>query len=575
MVAAIYARKSTDQPGVSEEQRSVSRQIDRGRSYATRRGWTVQDAHVFVDDGISGAEFANRPAFLRLMNAAAAKPRPPFQFLIMSEESRLGRESIETAYALKQLIQSGVRVFFYLEDRERTLDTPTDKLMLSVTAFADELEREKARQRTADAMRRKAEAGHVTGGRVFGYRNVDVTETGSDGRPRRLYVTREIDPAEAAVVRQIFAWCASGLGLKGIAKRLNDQGAPAPLAQQGRPRGWAPSSVREVLYRELYRGTVIYGATKKRDAWGRRKPQDRPESEQIRHVVPDLRIIDEAQWTETHAQATARRAVYSAKDGSPAWQRPPTGGTTKYLLSGLSRCGACGGGFIVRSREHGAQRSYRYGCYCNWTRGQSVCANRHEVLRDIADAALTEHLAMEVLQPRLIEEMLDEALEEVSAAAGQRADRRDLLRARLATLDRQINNLVATAAAGGNVPLLVDRLQALQQEREKIARDYAALEATSVVRVPTFSRPALRQRISDWQGLITTRPAETRRLLETVLADRLVFTPIPAPSGVQYEVVIRLQLDRVIREILPIGLASPGGSATYWRKDSRLILKVA
>ena len=55
---------------------------------------------IFVDDGISGAEFANR-----LM--ASLKPRPPFEVLIMSEESRLGREAIETAYALKQLITAG------------------------------------------------------------------------------------------------------------------------------------------------------------------------------------------------------------------------------------------------------------------------------------------------------------------------------------------------------------------------------------------------------------------------------------------------------------------------------------
>src|SRR5436189_3176444 len=96
------------------------------------------------------------------------KPRPPFQALIMSEESRLGREAIETAYALKQLVTGKVRVFFYLEDRERTLETPTEKFMMSLTAFTDELEREKARQRTYDAMVRKARAGHVTGGRVYG-----------------------------------------------------------------------------------------------------------------------------------------------------------------------------------------------------------------------------------------------------------------------------------------------------------------------------------------------------------------------------------------------------------------------
>ena len=37
------------------------------------------------------------------------------------------RRAIETAYALKQLVTAGVRVFFYLENRERTLDSPTTK----------------------------------------------------------------------------------------------------------------------------------------------------------------------------------------------------------------------------------------------------------------------------------------------------------------------------------------------------------------------------------------------------------------------------------------------------------------
>src|SRR6202171_5506202 len=151
MITAIYARKSNDQSGIADEQKSVARQVDHARAYADRKGWIVDDAYVYVDDGISGAEL---------------------QILIMSEESRLGREAIETAYALKQLVTAGVRVFFYLEDRERTLDSPTDKITLSLTTFADELEREKARQRTYDAMSGKARAGHVTGGRVFGYDNV-------------------------------------------------------------------------------------------------------------------------------------------------------------------------------------------------------------------------------------------------------------------------------------------------------------------------------------------------------------------------------------------------------------------
>lgn len=51
---------STDQL-VAEAQKSVARQIDHSPQYAARKGWTVDEASVFVDDEISGAEFANRP----------------------------------------------------------------------------------------------------------------------------------------------------------------------------------------------------------------------------------------------------------------------------------------------------------------------------------------------------------------------------------------------------------------------------------------------------------------------------------------------------------------------------------
>ena len=85
MIASVYARKSTEQL-VADEQKSVTRQVDHARAYAVSKGWTVNEAAIFVDDGVSGAEFANRPGFVRLM--AALKPRPSFQVLVMSEESR-------------------------------------------------------------------------------------------------------------------------------------------------------------------------------------------------------------------------------------------------------------------------------------------------------------------------------------------------------------------------------------------------------------------------------------------------------------------------------------------------------
>jgi DNA invertase Pin-like site-specific DNA recombinase len=95
MIAAIYARKSTEQTSVTEEAKSVTRQVEHGTAYATKKGWLVGDEHIYVDDGISGAEFGSqRPGLARLLTQLNS--RPPFQVVILSEESRLGRESIET-----------------------------------------------------------------------------------------------------------------------------------------------------------------------------------------------------------------------------------------------------------------------------------------------------------------------------------------------------------------------------------------------------------------------------------------------------------------------------------------------
>ena len=50
MIAAIYARKSTEQ-GVADEAKSVTRQVEHATAYAARKGWTVDPAHVYGDDG--------------------------------------------------------------------------------------------------------------------------------------------------------------------------------------------------------------------------------------------------------------------------------------------------------------------------------------------------------------------------------------------------------------------------------------------------------------------------------------------------------------------------------------------
>jgi DNA invertase Pin-like site-specific DNA recombinase len=117
-LAAVYARKSTDQNGVADDARAVTRQIEHAKAYASRKGWAVLDECIFVDDGgMSGAEFERRPGVQRLR--AALRPRPPFQALILSEQCRLSRDTGDTLQVLKELARAGVRVFAYRDDCSR------------------------------------------------------------------------------------------------------------------------------------------------------------------------------------------------------------------------------------------------------------------------------------------------------------------------------------------------------------------------------------------------------------------------------------------------------------------------
>jgi site-specific DNA recombinase len=527
LIAAIYARKSTDQSNVSDDAKSVARQVEHARDYAVRKGWIVEDAHVFVDDGISGAEFANRPGFLRLMNEL--KPRPPFQVLVMMEESRLGRETIETAYAMKQLVQAGVRVFFYLSDRERTLDSPMDKVMLSLTAFADELEREKARQRTYDAMARIAKAGHVTGGAVFGYTNVTVL--GSDGKPS--HVERRINESQAAIVRNIFDRYVHGEGYGRIARALNAAHASSPRPTEHKPAGWSPSSVRSVLRQELYRGVVVWNQSRKRDAWGRQRQTARPETEWITLPVNEsLRIIADESWDAVQARFRHTRMTLETTQGPRAILRRDIG--SKYLLSGFARCATCGWSMTVVTRPHGTRPHRRrvafLGCLSHYKRGPTVCPNGRLVRLDAADEAVLTALVKDT-DPLVITALVEMVFRQLAPAQG--ADHVEALRRDLRGIDAKIATLTSAIEAGGAaLPSLIARLNERQQERDRLVEAIGAAGAVSAIQrrqqevEAKVQAQVLRLRAYLGQSMAAPQSVEDgRQALRESLRGPLVFTP--------------------------------------------------
>ena len=531
MIAAIYARKSTEQNGAGDETKSVARQVEHARAYARKKGWSVDGSCIFVDDGVSGAEFANRPGFVRLMNAL--KPKPAFGALIMSEESRLGREMIETSYALKQIVTAGVRVFYFMEDRERTLDSPTDKVLLAVNAYAGELEREMARQRSRDAARQRARHGYVTGGTCFGYRNVRT-----DG-----HVVREIDPEAAAVVRRIFELCRDGKGTRRICQVLNAEGAPAPRAQQGRPRGWVPSSVRAVLYRDLYRGQQVWGKGRKRNTWGQVAFSRRPETEWVRTAVPALEIIGGELWDAAHERLGSSRLNYLRATDGRLWGKPANGVESKYLLVGMSACGACGGGMQVYSRSHGRKRAFFYGCPRAHV---GRCTNDLDVPMTVADAAALGIVADDVLSPDVIALAIDKLLAMVDAPPKTANARRAQMGAALKKVENELAHLQAAVASGDPPETLLGGIRERERRQKDLRAELAALDAgPAVLAAAPYVRQEARRLLDDWRGLLGRHVATSRQLLRKLLdRERFVFYPQARGAERWYDVGVRPTLDR-------------------------------
>src|SRR5712691_12406321 len=255
MRAAVYARKSSD------NEAGVERQVEIARDFIAKQEWLP--GPVFNDNAISGATF-DRPGLSALLAAVAAKPRP-FDVLVMMNVDRLSRGTIAETLELQQrILKAGVEIWFYQTGQRVTLTTATDELKGAIDAYGARDFRDQIKMKTKAALRKKAEQGHATGARTFGYALVR-----KDGHGER-----EVVPEQAALVVRIFELAAEGQGDRRIANLLNSEHAPAPG-----PKGWSKDGIRRALDNQLYIGVACYG---KREV---------PESEWIRAELPELRIV--------------------------------------------------------------------------------------------------------------------------------------------------------------------------------------------------------------------------------------------------------------------------------------------
>lgn len=339
MRAAIYARYSSDLQSAA----SIKDQVRLCRERAEQEGHEVVE--VFSDYAISGGHLNSRPGMLSLLERARAGD---FDLVLAEALDRLSRDQEDIAAIYKRLGHAGVMIITLSEGE-------INELHVGLKGTMNALYLKDLAQKTRRGQRGRVEAGKIPGGNSYGYRMLrELQDNGTVTTGER-----EINEQEARIIRRIFKDYASGLAPRRIAAGLNAEAIPSPRGGQ-----WNASTINGsrqrrngILNNELYIGRITYNRQRfvKDPETGKRVSRPNPEALWVTSDVPHLRIVDQETWDTVQAL----KGRYSSQRGNKRQTR-------KRLLSGLLRCGACGGSMTIVNRE-------RYSCSAKRERG--TCSN--------------------------------------------------------------------------------------------------------------------------------------------------------------------------------------------------------
>lgn len=309
MKIAIYTRVSTIEQ--AEEGYSISEQQDKLKKYCDIKDWKV--ARVYTDPGFSGSN-TNRPSLQQLISDCKNNM---FDAVLVYKLDRLSRSQKDTLYLIEDVFNKNDVGFISLSENFDT-STAFGKAMIGILSVFAQLEREQITERMTLGRVGRAKAGKAMSWAncPFGY----IIQ-------KEIY---EIDPFRAEIVKRIYRDYLAGISITAIKNNLNEEG------HVGKDINWSYRTVRQILDNIVYAGYIKYK----------------------NEIYPGLHrpIVSLSDYKKVQAELEKRR-ITQAELHNPRPFR------TKYMLSGLMRCGYCNSVLQIRTIIYrNGKRSHRYNC---------------------------------------------------------------------------------------------------------------------------------------------------------------------------------------------------------------------
>lgn len=439
MIPAIFYGRFSHEDSTDK---SIEDQLASGGTYAERIGADIQ--HEYSDHAITGASVLIRPGVTSMMRDLE---RLSAKVLIVDHLDRLTRDEADMGAIYRQLEFHGIELHSVAHGR-------VDRNMAAIMALVGRNQLESTAHAVKRGQRGQIKKGKSAGGRPYGYLLV--------GRHGDLILDEGDDTriGEALIVRRVYQERREGRSPREIAARLNRDGIPSPRGGKWNASTLNGSRSRRngILRNPIYVGIREWNRVSmvRHPGTGKRISRPNKVDEVMTAPVPELVIIDRETFDAVQEMFPVDRA-----------ERPEGFRRAKTLLTGLLKCGCCGGGLSMKDKSAGRIR-----VQCSTMKESGSCSNRSTVyLDDLIDVALGG-LSEQLKQPRLLESMVKAFNAERLRLTQDTSEKHRILEKKLAALKEQQSRLwkdydsglFAADIAGPRLSVLAESIKAAERE---------------------------------------------------------------------------------------------------------------
>lgn len=446
MQVALYARVSTLRQ--AENDLSIPDQLRQLNEWCKANGHIP--VHEYVEPGASATD-DKRPVFQQMIEDAMQKPQA-FEAIIIHSLSRFFRDGIEFGVYERKLIKNKVKV---ISITQPTSDDAGGEMMRRIINLFDEHQSKENSKHTSRAMKENARQGFFNGSTPpFGYLAASTEADGCHGRKKKKL---EINEGEAYIVRMIYDLYLFGhkgkiLGQKEIGRHLTEKGH----LMRGKP--WRVQKVHTVLSDSLYKGEYFFNVIDSKSK------QKREPTEWVKTAIPA--IIDVAKFEQVRIKRESRMPTKI----SPSILASPT------LMTGLIKCGVCGGSMTLATGKGGRYKYYK--CTSRKNKGNHICTSKNLPMEK-TDQQVLNQLANQVFTPQRVQSMMTALRQLIRSSKDSQQDHINQLNRQLKQIEERQHRLLDAIESG-----IIDLDETVQSRAQnlKTAREAIIIEIAGVRR---------------------------------------------------------------------------------------------